>query len=230
MQGRATVLAGGAGGLFRLQRPLGRREVAETIGLRPASGGDGSLGPRFYRFGFQTATARRRRRRRGGISPSGLFLASSALRSGTGGESMEEGLHLWSPGVRRRRLVITVVCGRRLLACRMLRFGVGEAATVYVAARLVDLFLVLSAVWRVQQIRAWVSVGRVPGRWSSFVFVSSLAAGFVCCSVQSLLCDGAPLVRAAALVKLFRRPVRWWCSATGGNIGGHGGPGGLLYN
>ena len=40
--------------------------------------------------------------------------------------------------------------------------------------------------------RAWVSVGSVPGRWSSFVFVSSLAEGFVCGSVQSLCAMALP--------------------------------------
>ena len=57
-----------------------------------------------------------------------------------------------------------------------------------------------------------------------------LGGGFRLLLCSKPLCDGAPLVRAAALVKLFRRPVRWWCSATGGDIGGHGGPGGLLCN
>jgi len=45
---------------------------------------------------------------------------------------------------------------------------------------------------------------------------------------SSSLCDGASLVRVAALAEFFRRLVRWWCSATGGDFGGHRGSGGLL--
>ena len=62
------------------------------------------------------------------------------------------------------------VLGRQVMAA-MQRFGVGGAASVFAAARLVDLFPVHSAFWRIRQIQAWESVGRVPGRWSSFVFV-----------------------------------------------------------
>ena len=77
--------------------------------------------PSESRFCFLVATARRRRRRRRGISPSGFFLAPSALRSGSGSESMEEGLRLWSlcTGARSRRLVVSVERGRRSFAAGM---------------------------------------------------------------------------------------------------------------
>ena len=54
--------------------------------------------------------------------------------------------------------------------------------------------------------------------------------GFLLRLYSKPLCGGAPRVPVAALVELFRRLVRWWCSATGSKIGGHGGPGGLLCN
>ena len=104
-KGTATVLAGG---LFHLQQPLWRREVAETIGFLPAGGAVSSLDPSQSRFSFLVATARRRRQRRRGISPSGFFLTPSMLRSGSDSESTEEGLRLWShgTGARSRRLVV----------------------------------------------------------------------------------------------------------------------------
>ena len=57
-----------------------------------------------------------------------------------------------------------------------------------------------------------------------------LGGGFRLRLCSKPLCDGTPLVQAVALVKLFRRPVRWWFSATGGDIGGHGSPVGFLCN
>ena len=83
------------------------------------------------------------------------------------------------------------VLGRQVMAA-MQRFGVGGAASVFAAARLVDLFVVLSVFRRIRQIQAWVSVRCVPGRWSSFVFVSSMAAGFFCGSVQSFCAMALP--------------------------------------
>jgi len=68
---RASVLAGGAGGLSRLRWPPRRREVAETVGLLPAGGGVGSsIGPRVSRVSFPASKSRRRRRRRHGIMSS----------------------------------------------------------------------------------------------------------------------------------------------------------------
>jgi len=48
----APVSAGGAGGLLRLRRPGGRREVAETVGSLPTGGVGGRLGPSVSRFAF----------------------------------------------------------------------------------------------------------------------------------------------------------------------------------
>ena len=67
--GRASVPAGGAGGLSRLRWPPGRREVAETVGLWPAGGGVGSsVGPSVSRVSFPVSKSRRRRRHHGIMS------------------------------------------------------------------------------------------------------------------------------------------------------------------
>jgi len=186
-KGRARVPAGGAGGLLRLQWPVGRREVAETAGVLPA----GRLGSSRFRF----------------VSPSGVVEAeataapwnkSSRSLPSLVGVPLRRRRRGRGGGVRFHRLLLRSL--RRLLLCRCGGVAVlvpRSCLGAEVAVGAVDggragrLRLPFgSGRWRAS-IRDLRSLGRVPGRRSfNGVFVPAFVLGIYCGSLKPVG-DGA---------------------------------------
>jgi len=182
-KGRARVPAGGAGGLLRLQWPVGRREVAETAGVLPA----GRLGSSRFRFVFPSgvveaeATAAPWNKSSRSL-PSLVGVPLRRRRRGCGG------------GVRFHRLLLRSL--RRLLLCRCGGVAVlvpRSCLGAEVAVGAVDggragrLRLPFgSGRWRAS-IRDLRSLGRVPGQRSfNGVFVPAFVSGIYCGSIKPM--------------------------------------------